>query len=341
MIDRKLVLCSQICVNSGHIHTECCSPAIGDPTVRNQLWRNEFDAVGRNRETNPISRSLKLGINSRRGRHPDQIGLQIHQRTTTISRVDGGVGLNGIRNGLNGTVESTDDPVGHGLGDAQRIANRQHFLPDPQLGGISQGCHGQPNPGRRCYLHHRQIIRWIGSHDLGCNCLSAIQDDLCALGALYNMIVRDNVTFIGHNHTGAQRTLHQRLGSGSLRVAIGRKDQARDITTEGGTVHTLAGCREQNLLDQVANVLLIAGNGGAPTSIEMKRIINLHHIPFTRTCVMMTFSPVPVGTHTATLSRSRTGMPPTLTRTAATTQLPVTHGPLLMGGGGNVQPATT
>ena len=25
------------------------------------------------------------------------------------------------------------------------------------------------------------------------------------------MIVRDNVTFIGHNHTGAQRTLHQRL----------------------------------------------------------------------------------------------------------------------------------
>ena len=54
-----------------------------------------------------------------------------------------------------------------------------------------------------------------------------------------------------------------------------------------------------------------------PRAVEVERVVDLHHDPFTRIWVTTTLSPVPVGTQTAWLSCSKTGTPPERTRTAA------------------------
>src|SRR5205807_8520221 len=90
----------------------------------------------------------------------------------------------------------------------------------------------------------------------------------------------------------------------------------------------LAGCGEKHLLDHVANVIIGRGLSGTAPAIKVERIVNLHHVPFTRTWVIRMFSGVPGATQTAWLSCSRTGAPPAVTRNAPVTQLAVTQGGL-------------
>jgi hypothetical protein len=78
----------------------------------------------------------------------------------------------------------------------------------------------------------------------------------------------------------------------------------------------------------------------------MKRIINVHiaippYVAVTRVCVITTISGVPVGVQMAWLSSNKSGCPLDVTRVAAVIHCAVTQGPLAVGGGGNVQPATT
>jgi hypothetical protein len=58
----------------------------------------------------------------------------------------------------------------------------------------------------------------------------------------------------------------------------------------------------------------------------------------TRVCVTMGSKGVPVGWQTDWLSFSRTGIPMLRTRVEAVMKVPVTHGPLPVGGGGAGQP---
>ena len=61
----------------------------------------------------------------------------------------------------------------------------------------------------------------------------------------------------------------------------------------------------------------------------------------TRVWVTVVTSGVPVGAQMAWLSMRSTGWPPASTLVDAVTYWAVTHGPFAVGGGGNVQPATT
>jgi hypothetical protein len=97
---------------------------------------------------------------------------------------------------------------------------------------------------------------------------------------------------------------------------------------------------EEQLFDHVADMIVVARVGGAAIATEVKRKIYVHHVAFTRICVLRIFNPVPVGAQTAWLSFVKTGVPPALTRVAALVHCALTQGPLPAVGGGRVQPAT-
>src|SRR4029079_1694172 len=101
----------------------------------------------------------------------------------------------------------------------------------------------------------------------------------------------------------------------------------------------LTGRGEEHLFDEVAHVLVLGRVGRAAASVEVRRIVELHHVPFTRTCVTTMVKGVPVGAQTDWLSCRRSGWPFDITRVAAVTHCAVTHGPL-PAGGANAQPAT-
>jgi hypothetical protein len=73
---------------------------------------------------------------------------------------------------------------------------------------------------------------------------------------------------------------------------------------------------------------------GAAAAVEVQRVIDLHHCPFTRVWVCSIVTPVPLGTHTAGLSCINTGTPPAFTRVGLGCH---TTGPQ---GGVEEQPAT-
>src|SRR5438270_689321 len=158
----------------------------------NELWGNQLHAVGRHREPNSIGRSLKLWIDGRRGRYSDQFPSQINQCASTIARVDRGIGLHGIGNAPHRAVERTDDAIGHGLCNAERIANRQHLLPDAQLRGNAERRYRQARFRRR-YLYHGQIIWGISAYDSAWKGLASIEHDLYALCSLHHMVIGNDV----------------------------------------------------------------------------------------------------------------------------------------------------
>src|SRR5262249_3854039 len=116
----------------------------------------------------------------------------------------------------------------------------------------------------------------------------------------------------------------------------GRKDQLQQAAAEIGPIDALTGIGEDQLLDHVADVIIVACGGGAPTTVEMEWEINVHHVPLTRVCVEIMFKPVPVGLQVAWLFFSSTAVPLALTRVAALVHVAVTHGPPDCVG--NVQP---
>ncbi len=84
-----------------------------------------------------------------RGVDADQPAAQIDQRAARIAGIDRGVGLDEILVALDaepGAAERADDPRGHGLAEAERVADGEHEIPDPQMARIAQ-------------RHRRQIFR--------------------------------------------------------------------------------------------------------------------------------------------------------------------------------------
>jgi hypothetical protein len=127
--------------------------------------------------------------------------------------------------------------------------------------------------------------------------------------------------------------------------AIGSEDQLEQAAPKSGgsRAHRI---REQELLDHVSNVIVVIGECGPPTRVEVKGKIDVDHgarpqMAVTRVCVARISSGVPVGVQIAWLSSSNSGWPFDVTRVADVMNWAVTHGPFAPGGGGSVQPATT
>ena len=116
-----------------------------------------------------------------------------------------------------------------------------------------------------------------------------------------------------------QRALDQKLGGSGQLVAVGCEQQLLQAGAKARSIDPLSGRGEQHLLDQVADVVIGVRPGRPPAAVQVKRIVDVHHMPLTRTCVTTMFKPVPFGAQTAWLSCNRIGAPPASTRVAAVT----------------------
>src|SRR5260370_832596 len=109
-----------------------------------------------------------------------------------------------------------------------------------------------------------------------------------------------------------QRALNEELRGGGQLITVGREDELHQSAAEVGAVDPLAGRGEEHLLDQIANVGVVASRSRAPAPVEMVWIVKLSHIshiPVTRGCVTTITRGVPVGAQIAWLLCTTSGCP--------------------------------
>ena len=111
-----------------------------------------------------------------------------------------------------------------------------------------------------------------------------------------------------------QRALDHKLGGGGELSTVGREDELLQTGAKSRPVDAFARRGEEQLLDHLADMLILAGWRRPPATVDIKRMVDVHYIPFTRTWVTTTLSGVPFGMQTAWLSCSSTGWPPANTR---------------------------
>jgi len=97
----------------------------------------------------------------------EQIAVGVHQCATGIARIDGGIGLDEVLEGVDAEMiaaQRRDDAHGHGLADAERIADCQHHITDRCLINLRQRDGRQI---RQVDLDHGEIGFRIGAHHFG------------------------------------------------------------------------------------------------------------------------------------------------------------------------------
>src|SRR5207244_9103278 len=116
-----------------------------------QLVGDQPGAIARDREGD--ARRLRAPGprgQSGQGRDPNETGAQVYERTTRVARVDLGAGLDRVGQGspalalVDHPAQRTDHAGGHAALEAEGVADRDHRLPDLQVGRVTEGDRLQP-----------------------------------------------------------------------------------------------------------------------------------------------------------------------------------------------------
>src|SRR6266571_4671337 len=97
----------------------------------------------------------------------DQTALGVHQGATGVAGIDRGVGLDEvliIQPDGAASASGTDDTSGHGLADAERIADRQHYI--PHLNFVTVG-HGHSRQVLGVHFNHGDVALGVATDDFG------------------------------------------------------------------------------------------------------------------------------------------------------------------------------
>src|SRR5699024_8291573 len=141
-------------------HAEAAAPYF---TVFHDLVVNRHHQVAGNREANA---DIATGARQDGGVDADQFAVQIDQRAARVAGVDGGVGLNEVFEAIPEAVatEAADDAGGDGLGQAERVADGNDEVADPQLVRVGYRQFGQVVG---VDLYHRHVGRRRAADQLG------------------------------------------------------------------------------------------------------------------------------------------------------------------------------
>src|SRR6516225_9627952 len=103
-----------------------------DLAAADQLLHHLARHVDRHGKTDP---DIPAGWGHDRGVDADYSALEVDQRAARIARIDGRVGLDEILIALDAraAAEGADNPRGHGLAEAKRIADGEHEIADLQV----------------------------------------------------------------------------------------------------------------------------------------------------------------------------------------------------------------
>src|SRR5690606_34199951 len=108
---------------------------------------------------------------------------------------------------------------------------------------------------------------------------------------------------------------------------VRREDQLQQPAPEVGAVDALARVGEQELLDHVADVVVVIGHGAAPSPVDVEGVVEVH-VALTRVWVPSTSRGVPLGAHSDWLVSRTSGWPLESTRRLPVSHWADTHGPL-------------
>ncbi len=197
--------------------------------VFDQPASHEPCGVARDRETDSLRRPDHCRV------HTDHFAGGVHQRSPGVAGVQRRVSLNDIvdqtaRLGIHGTSKCADNSRRHAGLKTERVADRDHQLPDPQIFRISQP---HVDKLRRIDANHRKICFWIVANQPP-GILAAVRQidrDLCRV--MHDMAVGQNES-IGRDHeSGAAAANFARALSASpllfdIDVDHGRRDALRD-----------------------------------------------------------------------------------------------------------------
>ena len=156
-----------------------------------------LDQTDRDREADP-DRAAAAGED--RGVDADQRAIQGHERAARVAGVDRGIGLDErqVRADLRRrSRERRDDAAGHGLADAERVADREHEVADLERVGIA---HRQRRQVVRLDVEDREVGRLVRAHHPGLELAPVGQHDHDLVGILDHVVV-------GHDQAvGARRS---------------------------------------------------------------------------------------------------------------------------------------
>ena len=102
-----------------------------------------------------------------RGVDADQLAAQVDQRAARIARIDRGVGLDEVLVAFDAeaaAAERADDARGHGLAEAEGIADGDHEIADLELVGVADR---QRDQVVRLDLQHGDVGPGIAADQLG------------------------------------------------------------------------------------------------------------------------------------------------------------------------------
>jgi hypothetical protein len=103
--------------------------------------------------------------------------------------------------------------VGHGLADAERIANGEHQIADLEGVGMAQINRGKPLVAV-LYAQHRKIGVRVLEHEVGIELALVCEGDLYPVGIFDDVVVRDDETGRIDHDARSQRALDLLAGSG-------------------------------------------------------------------------------------------------------------------------------
>ena len=130
----------------------------------------------------------------------NQLTLLVHQSTTTVTSIDGSIGLDKALDtiGTEGTSLSTNDTCGYSTGQVKGVTNSQYPLSQLQIITITNG------DGRKVLtvnLYQRQVGSWVTTNDTTLELAIVIQLHLYLISFAYHMIVGYNITVTADNYT--------------------------------------------------------------------------------------------------------------------------------------------
>src|SRR5262249_39092165 len=159
----------------------------------------------------------------------------VHQGAAGVTGIDGGIGLDehlGVRFRHLGTAEGGDDAAGHGLANAEGIADRQYQIADFGAVGVLKFEEGEATLAA-LDLEHGQVRLLVLKHDLGVEFTPVRQGnlDFGRAADLDHVRVGDDDAVRMHDDAGTERVLDPLLRQPE---ALTQQPPEQRILGEGG-----------------------------------------------------------------------------------------------------------
>ena len=168
-------------------------------------FHRQFD---RDRETDALGAA---GLGEDRRVDAGQVAIGIHQRAAGVAGVDRGVGLDEVFVVVQAqliTPGGADDAHGHGLADAERVADGQGHVADADVVGAADGDRRQVF---QIDLQHREVGFRVAADHAGQGFTAVLERDHDLVGAAGHVVVGQDVAFRAHDHAGTEARLHALL----------------------------------------------------------------------------------------------------------------------------------